>query len=135
MRASLRLNRNLRSKNKKRQFKSGLEKVFASKLFQQGFKVDYEPETFEFVKKSHYTPDFRLKKNVFVETKGYFSSSDRSKMLAFREQHPHIQVILVFGNPKNFLSKNSDTTYAEWATKHGFEWIDIHDPLPTKWWD
>lgn len=134
-RSSLRFNQQRRSKKLKGRFKSGLEKLFASKMMEAGLGAEYEADRFPFVKKSHYVPDFKIKENVYIETKGWFAPSDRSKMLSFKEQYPHVRVYLVFGNSNNYLSRNSDTTYGEWATKHGYEWCDISDGIPKKWWE
>lgn len=136
MKASLKFNKKQKKQRGrfKRKFKSSLEKLFAAKLMQDGLGAQYEPDRFQFVKKSHYVPDFKIKENTYIETKGYFAPSDRSKFLSFKEQYPHITVYLVFGNSKNRLNKNSKTTYGEWATKHGIVWRDISDGIPKEWW-
>lgn len=133
-RSSLRFNQQRRSKKLKGRFKSGLEKLVASKMLQAGLGAEYEPDRFKFVKQSHYVPDFRIKENTYIEVKGWFMPSDRSKMVAFKEQYPNITIYLLFGNAQNRLSRASKTTYGEWATKHGFIWADIADGIPTEWW-
>ena len=114
-------------RKKKSRFKSGLEAEFAKKAFSMGIPRDYEPDTFAYQILSHYTPDFRIRRNFYVETKGYFSPSNRGRLLCFREQHPDITIYLVFQAPNNKLSSKSKTTYAEWAEKHGFKWCGIKD--------
>ena len=131
---SLRLNKNQRKKKNGGQFKSGLEKLVASKMLQAGLGAEYEPDRFKFVKQSHYVPDFKIKENTYIEVKGWFMPSDRSKMVAFKEQYPNITIYLLFGNAKNKLSRVSKTTYGEWATKHGFVWSDIAEGIPATWW-
>ena len=116
-------------------FKSGLEKLFALRILQSGLSAQYEPDRFPFVKKAHYTPDFKIKDKTYIETKGYFAPSDRSKFLSFKEQYPDITVYLVFGNAKNKLNKNSKTTYGEWATRHDITWTDISSGIPKEWWN
>lgn len=132
--ARSRSTRSYSSKQQKGKFKSGLEKLFALKATKQLLPFSYEPDRFKYVIQSHYTPDFKIRENVYIETKGYFSSSNRSRMLAFKEQFPHIAIYLVFQAPLNRINKNSETTYAEWATKHGYLWADIRKPLPKSWW-
>lgn len=136
MRGSLKLNKQQKKKgqNRKTRFKSSLEKLFAAKLLALGLGAAYEPDRFEFVKRSHYVPDFKIANKKYVETKGFFASSDRSKLVTFKEQYPEIEILLVFGNASNRLNRNSKTTYGEWATKHGFRWIDITQPIPQEWW-
>ena len=112
---------------RKSTYKSGLEKRFAELLLKHGVKAKYEAKTFEFVKVAHYKPDWELAENLYVETKGYFSPSNRGNLLSFREQHPNVEIILVFEEPYNRLSSKSKTTYAAWATKHGFRWSGIND--------
>lgn len=115
-------------------FKSGLEATFARMIVQAGLSADYEPDRFRVVVQSHYTPDWKISKNVYIETKGYFSPSNRSKLLSFKEQYPDIKIHLVFGESRNKLNKNSKTTYGQWATAHGFLWCDIRDGIPKEWW-
>ena len=134
MPASLKSSKKHQSRRRPK-FRSLLEKVFAERLHDLELPAKFEAETFEYVKKSHYTPDFKIGPNTFIETKGHFSSADRGKLLAFKDQYPQVTIILVFGRAKNFLSKKSDTTYGEWATKHGFEWIDIKENIPKSWWN
>ena len=122
-------------KNKNNEkYKSFLEKQFTTKAKKQLLPFSYETDKFKYVIQSHYLPDFKIREGVYIETKGYFSGSNRSRMLAFKEQYPDITIFLVFQKPHNKINKNSDTTYAEWSTKHGFEWSDIAKPLPRKWW-
>lgn len=135
MRASLKWNRSQKKGKKRHKFKSGLEKLFAVKTLELGLGAEYEPDRFQFVKKSHYTPDWKIAKDTYVETKGYFAPSDRSKLLTFLEQYPHIRVYLLFGNASNRLNRKSSTTYGQWATKHGIKWADISKGIPKEWWN
>ena len=119
---------------KKNKFKSGLEYRFAQKALKQLLPFSYEPDRFKYIIQSHYTPDFKIRDNVYIETKGYFSSSNRSRLLSFIEQYPQTTIYLVFQKPYNKLNKASDTTYAEWCDKHSIQWGDINKPLPKRWW-
>ena len=106
-------------------YKSGLEKRFAELCFKNGVKAEYEKTRFKFVKVGHYTPDWKINDKLYVETKGYFSPSNRGNLLSFREQHPDVEIFLVFGQPENRLTKKSKTTYAAWCEQHGFRWASI----------
>lgn len=108
-------------------FKSKLEKNFSDTLGELGYATQYEPEKFQYVKTHTYCPDFKIKHNLFVETKGRFSGADRTKMVLAREQNPELVVILGFQNPYLTLSKASKTTYAMWAEKNGFPWFAAND--------
>ena len=120
----------IKSKKKGRksnvQFKSGLERRFAELLLKHGVKAEYESKRFEFVRMAHYTPDWRVNDSLFIETKGYFSPRNRGDLLSFREQHPNVEIFLVFAEPRNRLTSKSRTTYAEWADRHNFRWSSIN---------
>lgn len=103
-------------------FKSKLEQKFA-----KDFKLPYETDRFKYVKEHTYTPDFKVSKTAFIETKGRFTSADRSKMKAVLQQHPELKIALVFQKPHQLLTKNSTTSYAVWAHKNGFTWFDVND--------
>ena len=116
-------------------YKSRLELLFATLAFRQGLPFEYEPERFPYVRPSHYIPDWRIAKNVYIETKGYLAPSNRQNLIAFKEQNPKIRILLLFANAENKLNARSKTTYAQWAEKHEFEWFDIRKGLPTHWWE
>ena len=100
-------------------YRSNLEKQFHKA--NQSF--EYENTEFEYTITHKYIPDFYDPINdVYYETKGYFTSKDRSKMLEVIKQNPGIKIVLVFQNPNLKLSKTSKTTYADWADKHNIEW-------------
>jgi len=114
-------------------YKSQLE-VKVAKLL--GKKAKYETERIPFVqpaKRRHYTPDFKVGKNRFIEVKGRLDRETRQKHIWIKEQHPDIQILLLFGNAFNRLSKKSKTTYAEWAEANGLEWADIKVGIPKDW--
>lgn len=100
-------------------------------------RFTYESESIPWqppVKK--YTPDFVFEKRdggtMFVETKGRFLTADRTKMKCVKEQHPHLDIRILFQNAKVRLSKKSKTSYGEWAEKNGFKWAE-GEVLPASW--
>lgn len=76
---------------------------------------------------SHYLPDWEINPTLYVETKGYFSPRNRADLLSFREQHPGVEIFLVFSQPNNRLTSKSKTTYAAWCDKHDFRWSHIKE--------
>lgn len=116
-------------------FRSGLEIAIASELDIKSVEYEFEKTKLSYVKpqKIHtYTPDFYLKKqNIFIETKGYFTTQDRQKMRLIKEQHPNIDIRFVFSNSKTRISKKSKTTYGMWCDKYGFTYADKH--VPKEW--
>ena len=83
----------------------------------------YETVKFTYVKTHTYTPDFEIAPDVFIETKGYFKASDRTKMLDTVKQNPGITFVLYFMNAFTKIHKKSEMTYADWSDKHGFPWF------------
>lgn len=108
-------------KKRKIRYKSVLERDF-HKSYKQ---FEYESDTFPYVRESHYTPDWKIRDKVFIETKGSFSPSQRSNLIYFRRQHPDITLYLVFANGLNKISGSSKTTYNMWAEREGFEYHDL----------
>lgn len=112
-------------------FKSGLERRAWDAMPK---KVTYETDKVRYVVEHVYNPDFTIRKNTYIETKGRFLSSDRAKHLHIKEQHPEVKVHFLFGNAGNTLTKSSKTTYADWCEKHGFSYADFYkDGIPAEW--
>lgn len=119
--------------HKKGKYKSQFESKVADYLKQHDRKAEYEPRRFKYTRPAHYTPDWQIGPNRFIEAKGYFSPSDRSKMLAVREEYPKLEFYLLFANSRIKLSRKSKTTYGEWAEEHGFQWADFKSGIPDEW--
>lgn len=120
----------------KLKFRSKFEKG----LYAEGTKcrreLEYEPSDshLSYNRPSKYLPDFRLPNGVLIEAKGYFKSSDRTKMLRVREQNPSYDIRFVFQRANNTLTKAKNSkTYWQWAEQHGFQWAE--GKIPTKWWE
>jgi len=93
----------------------------------EAIKIEYEePAT-----KHKYTPDFPVRPNLVIETKGRFLPEDRKKHLLLKAQRPDIEVRFVFSRASAPLYKGSPTTYAEWCDKHGFKWAEKR--IPQAW--
>lgn len=130
----------------KKGFKSLLERDFSKALKAQGIKYKYEAHKIPYVRPSTYTPDWEIKKDVFLETKGEFTAAQRNNLLAFLEQYPKIKIIMVFAQANNKLNRKSKMTYGEWCQRHNIEFFNLNAqydsrtksyifpiPLPTKW--
>lgn len=110
-------------------YKSQFEKDFHEKYP----KLKYEDTKLKYTVEHTYSPDFTVKDNVFIETKGLFKAADRAKHLYIKQQHPEVTVYLVFQNPNNKLSRVSKTTYGEWCDKHGILWSTLQEGLKKEW--
>lgn len=97
-----------------------------------GLIDSYEVEAIPYIIESKYNPDFKLAKNVFLETKGFFKDSDRRKILAVIKQHPEKKIIMYFMDSRVKLRKNGKMTYGEWCDKNNIEWFCWKTKRPTK---
>lgn len=127
-------------------YRSGFEVTIAEGLEAEGCEYGYEEESFELhveaprsikcecgekpFRVTWYTPDFFLRNGVVVECKGRFTPDDRKKILAMKEQHPDIDLRLVF-EFDNKLSKKSKTRYSTWCDQKGIEYAFLK--IPKRW--
>jgi hypothetical protein len=109
-------------------FKSKLEERVWARLKEEFPLTKYEPDKFPYIQPEigrTYTPDFKTgRRKIYLEAKGKLDLETRKKMLWFRDSNPDIRVIFLFQNADNKLTKKSKTTYGDWATANGFEWLD-----------
>jgi len=115
----------------KMRFRSKFEKSVYQKLKSKNRNIKYEDLTLDYIipASTHkYLPDFIDYKNkILYEAKGIFSIIDRKKMILIQNQYPDWTIILILQTPKAKIYKNSKTTYADWADKNGFKWMNIKD--------
>ena len=116
-------------------YRSGLESSVGNQLATAKVRWEYESERIPYTPRQRtYTPDFIIKGEVskmYIETKGRFLGSDRTKHLLIKEQHPQLDIRFVFTNPNQKLYKGAKTTYGEWCEKHGF--IFSKGSIPESW--
>ena len=120
-------------------YKSGLEHTVAEAIKSTPYDLKYETEIVNYIvpeRKAKYTPDFVFTKRnghlMFVETKGRWTTADRTKMKHVLASNPGIDIRMVFQNPNQRLSKTSKTTYAEYALKLGIKHVAKKD-IPAEW--
>lgn len=107
------------------------------------------PFTFEELKlkytvpeKEHtYTPDFQVG-NIVIEHKGAFGYGptrhsgdpvkERQKLIHVKQQHPELDLRIIFERANGKIRKGSPTTFGMWATKNGFKWAD-KSTIPLEW--
>jgi len=118
-------------KKLKQTFRSGFEERIASQLRRNGIKYSYESLVIEYERLSTYTPDFILPNGIIIETKGRWVSEDRTKHLLVKQQHPDLDIRLLFQNAYNKIRKGSKTTYAMWCEKKGI--LYAHKQIPKSW--
>jgi hypothetical protein len=118
-------------------FRSKFEFTFSKELKRLNLFAEYEPDKFKYKQPElirSYCPDWKIRESVYIETKGNFSSSDRKKILWFRESNPDIKIYMLFMRSNNTLSKVSKTKYSDWCDKNNIEWADIKDIKKWKSW-
>jgi len=117
-----------RSQNALPNFKSKFERKIWEELTKEYRNCKYECDSYKYeqpVIYRTYTPDFKTgRAKVYLETKGKLDLETRKKMIWFKDCNPNIRVIFLFQNADVKLRKGSKTSYGEWATKSGFEWLD-----------
>ena len=112
-------------------YRSGFEAKLAHQLQRGGVSFQYESISLEYTKTATYTPDFILPNGIIIEAKGVWTVEDRTKHLLVREQHPHLDIRLVFMNASNKIRKGSDTTYAKWCEKKNI--LYANKTIPKSW--
>jgi hypothetical protein len=117
-------------------YRSHLEKTVADQLDEAGVSYGYESQWVRYTvpsREAKYLPDFTINNtNILIEAKGRFGghmsdntgAKERQKMILLKEQHPSLDIRIVFQNAKKPIYKGSKTTYAKWADDHGFTWAD-----------
>ena len=114
-------------------FRSGLEEKVADLMVELGVKYEYESTKVPYQIMHNYTPDFLLlPSGIYLECKGYWDAADRRKIKAVKEQHPEIDLRMVFQNPFNRISKKSKTTYAKYCDKLNIPWTSYAN-IPIEW--
>lgn len=110
-------------------FRSRYEETIYNNVLENGFTVEYEPYSLQYLVKGNYYPDFVLSNGVVVEAKGYFDSRARAKMIAVKKFNPDLDIRFVFMNSRTKVRKGSKLSYADWCDKYGFPFADGNIPL------
>ncbi len=112
-------------------YRSGFEAKVANQLKRLGCGFAYETLKIEYMKVATYKPDFILPNGVIIEAKGLWTVEDRKKHLLVREQHPDLDIRLVFQNANQKIRKGSKTTYGMWCDKKQLKWSN--KVIPSSW--
>ena len=113
-------------------FRSGLEEKVADLMVGLGVKYEYESIKVPYTIMHTYTPDFILPSGILLECKGYWDSNDRRKIKNIVQQHPELDLRMIFQAPYNTISKKSKTTYAKYCDKLGIPWASFAT-IPIEW--
>lgn len=125
-----------KKKHKGDTLRSGFEVRGAKFLDSMKVKYEYETLKIKYIvpESTHtYTPDFILPNGIVVEYKGRFTPQDRKKMALVVEQHPELDIRMVF-MVDNTLTKKGKTTYTDWCKKKNILCHVARDgSLPDEW--
>lgn len=110
-------------------FRSEFEEKIGKRLKGEGVPYEYEKDKFTYLLKKNYLTDFSCN-GIFLEVKGYFKPSDRTKMRAVKEMNPDLDIRFVFMRD-NYLTKSKKGRYSDWAKKYGFPYCVKH--IPPEW--
>lgn len=109
----------------KSKFEEDVYKQLVKKYGKNG--VQYEIIKIPYTLSFNYIPDFTCG-DVLIEAKGYFRPEARAKMRAVKEQHPELDLRLLFQN-NGKIGKNF--RYSDWAEKYDFTYAI--GKVPKEW--
>ena len=109
-------------------FRSRFERSVSEDLDSRDVEYEYEKHRIQYVSTRTYIPAFQLSNGIYIEVKGWFRPSDRSKHLKIQKQHPEIDIRFLFQNAQQKLSRQSNTTYIQWCERYGFKWAELVVP-------
>lgn len=111
-------------------YRNKFETVTGESLKNSKVKFEYETEKLSYTITANYIPDFivttRSNRKIYIETKGNgrsFDGASRRKLLAVKQQHPELDIRIVFWSDGKFGASRKDgtrQTQMGWAEKNGF---------------
>lgn len=110
--------------------RSKFEKDVSKLLKKNKVKFKYESLQLKYTVERTYKPDFECG-SIIIETKGRFTSADRTKMLKIKEKYPNLDIRIWFMYD-NWLTKKKLKKYSDWAKEHNFP-CHIGKTFPKKW--
>ena len=135
-------------KVKTKRLRNPFEENIAEQLLQAGIDPAYEAESIPYTvpaREARYIRDFHPPgTNIVIEAKGNFgglrgqgdmkknSAANRQKLILVKEQHPELDIRIVFDRASTKIYPGAKTTNGEWATDHGFKWSD-KGVVPPAW--
>lgn len=113
-------------------YRSAFEQTIAAQLQDAGVEHTYEKRRIPYTPKvREYVADFSLESGMILECKGLLSMADRLKLAQVKQQHPYLDIRIVFVNSRAKINRASRITYAAWATRMGFPFAD--GCIPAEW--
>ncbi len=132
-------------------YKSGWEASVAQELHHRGISFTYEEHKVVYWtkeagascrscgsrdvhKRRTYNPDFYIpSRGLYIEAKGKFTGSERKKHMSLKEQHPDLDIRMLF-QYDNWVTDKQLQKYSDWCEKKGIEY-HVGLPLPDSWFE
>jgi len=112
-----------KQKKRKDQYRSGLERTFATNV--EGCGFEFEPASLPYTMHRKYLPDF-VKGDVLIECKGFFRAGDTLKYKSVRDSYPQQELIFVLSDPYKKVRKGSKLCMGQWCFKEGFAFFTVN---------
>jgi hypothetical protein len=74
--------------------------------------VEYERNRIPYTIKGVYIPDFKTKRGIYIEAKGWLRPADKRKMRAVKDANPSLDI--------RFIFQKKSASQIRWAEKYGF---------------
>lgn len=111
-------------------YRSKFEMRVAESLTNKRVKFGYESQLVPYIVEKNYKPDFVLPNGILVEAKGYFRSMDQRKHRLLKEQHPELDIRMLFMKLDSRV-QGSKMTCREWCEKYGIQYAETE--VPREW--
>jgi len=82
------------------------------------------------LQKAKYLTDFRLPNGIYIEAKGWFKPSDRTKMESVIKCHPELDIRMLF-QKDGWCNKAKTLKYSQWCDKRKIKWAV--GKVPIEW--
>jgi hypothetical protein len=82
------------------------------------------------LQKAKYLTDFRLPNGMYIEVKGWFKPSDRTKMESVIKCHPELDIRMLF-QKDGWTTKAKNVKYSQWCDKRKIKYAI--GKVPIKW--
>tara|TARA_B100000795_G_scaffold212800_1_gene166446 strand:- start:1260 stop:1655 length:396 start_codon:yes stop_codon:yes gene_type:complete len=82
------------------------------------------------LQKAKYLTDFRLSNGIYIEAKGWFKPSDRTKMESVIKCNPDVDIRMLF-QKNGWTTKKKIQKYSQWCDKRKIKWAV--GKVPIEW--
>jgi len=83
------------------------------------------------LQKAKYLTDFRLPNGIYIEAKGWFKPSDRTKMESVIKCNPDCDIRMLFQKDGWTDTKKKHLKYSQWCNKRKIKWAV--GKVPIEW--